>query len=345
MLWAATTYITVERGGASELTGQAWAILTLLAMVVVSFVILRRVTDEKRDWDALRSADEIVQPRDSHQARIARIDSEPAIIHCHVRQHAPQPSRPPLIGTLHPVHGLAPFAEFGVRVGDPVSDVAPHVVEERVVRLRLTQESVQFAPEVVADGACSALADGFRLEEIRAFPLTCEAHPRASNLEGQIELAESGVRALQPLERRTIPWQQADGALQHVNSFGVSPGCQERVAEGIPQGRGIRRARRGCARRRHGILGAAEDFVHDAQQPQRLGLGRIKLDGTADVPCGRVEIVVVVQRHLSNRAVHFSAAIVNRERGVNQLATPLDGLVPGRDTVGPLDREQVAHCT
>jgi UMF1 family MFS transporter len=55
VLWAATTYFTVERGGASELTGQAWAILTLLAMVVVSFVILRNVTDEKRDWDALRS--------------------------------------------------------------------------------------------------------------------------------------------------------------------------------------------------------------------------------------------------------------------------------------------------
>jgi hypothetical protein len=50
VLWAATTYLTVERGGASELTGQAWAILTLLAMVVVSFVILRKVTDEKRDW-------------------------------------------------------------------------------------------------------------------------------------------------------------------------------------------------------------------------------------------------------------------------------------------------------
>lgn len=56
ILWAATTYLVVERGGASELTGQAWAILTLLAMVVVSFVILRKVTDEKRDWNALRSA-------------------------------------------------------------------------------------------------------------------------------------------------------------------------------------------------------------------------------------------------------------------------------------------------
>jgi len=55
VLWAATTYIAVERGGMSELTGQAWAIITLLLMVVVSVVILRKVTDEKRDWDALRS--------------------------------------------------------------------------------------------------------------------------------------------------------------------------------------------------------------------------------------------------------------------------------------------------
>jgi UMF1 family MFS transporter len=50
VLWAATTWLVVERGGASELTGQAWAILTLLAMVFMSFVILQQVTDEKRDW-------------------------------------------------------------------------------------------------------------------------------------------------------------------------------------------------------------------------------------------------------------------------------------------------------
>jgi MFS transporter, UMF1 family len=56
VLWAATTYLVVQRGHASELTGQAWAILTLLAMVVLSVVILRKVTDEKRDWSALRSA-------------------------------------------------------------------------------------------------------------------------------------------------------------------------------------------------------------------------------------------------------------------------------------------------
>jgi UMF1 family MFS transporter len=55
VLWAATTYITVERSGMSELTGQAWAIVTLLLMVVASCVILRKVTDEPRNWDALRS--------------------------------------------------------------------------------------------------------------------------------------------------------------------------------------------------------------------------------------------------------------------------------------------------
>jgi MFS transporter, UMF1 family len=50
VLWAAATYLTVEWAGASELTGQAWAILTLLAMVVASIIILRPVTDDPRDW-------------------------------------------------------------------------------------------------------------------------------------------------------------------------------------------------------------------------------------------------------------------------------------------------------
>lgn len=55
VLWAATTYLAVQRFGASELTGQAWAIMTLLAMILVSVVILRPVTDEARDWDTLPS--------------------------------------------------------------------------------------------------------------------------------------------------------------------------------------------------------------------------------------------------------------------------------------------------
>ena len=56
LLWGLTTYLTVERGGLPEVRGQAIAILTLLAMVVVSFAILHRVTDEKRDWERLKDA-------------------------------------------------------------------------------------------------------------------------------------------------------------------------------------------------------------------------------------------------------------------------------------------------
>jgi UMF1 family MFS transporter len=56
LLWGLTTYITVERGGMPEVQGQAFAILTLLGMIVVSFAILHRVTDEKRDWSTLKDA-------------------------------------------------------------------------------------------------------------------------------------------------------------------------------------------------------------------------------------------------------------------------------------------------
>lgn len=54
ILWSLTTWLTVERGGMHEVTGQAIAIATLLLMVVLSWHILRPVTDERRDWDALR---------------------------------------------------------------------------------------------------------------------------------------------------------------------------------------------------------------------------------------------------------------------------------------------------
>jgi UMF1 family MFS transporter len=54
LLWSATTYLTVERGGLHELTGQAIAIVTLLAMVLLSYIILRPVTDAQRDWAALQ---------------------------------------------------------------------------------------------------------------------------------------------------------------------------------------------------------------------------------------------------------------------------------------------------
>jgi UMF1 family MFS transporter len=53
LLWGATTWITVEKGGMPVLTGEAFAILSLLAMVIVSIAILRRVSDTPRDWAAL----------------------------------------------------------------------------------------------------------------------------------------------------------------------------------------------------------------------------------------------------------------------------------------------------
>ena len=54
VLWSLTTYLIVERGGFSPLVGQSVAILTLLGLVIVSYVILRPVGDAPRDWDALR---------------------------------------------------------------------------------------------------------------------------------------------------------------------------------------------------------------------------------------------------------------------------------------------------
>jgi len=53
VIWAGTTYVVVERLGYAELTGQAIAIATLLAMVAISMRILAPVTDTPRDWAVL----------------------------------------------------------------------------------------------------------------------------------------------------------------------------------------------------------------------------------------------------------------------------------------------------
>jgi UMF1 family MFS transporter len=57
ILWSATTYFVVERMGFAPLTGQSMALLTLLGLVIVSYLILRPVTDERRDWESLRTAE------------------------------------------------------------------------------------------------------------------------------------------------------------------------------------------------------------------------------------------------------------------------------------------------
>lgn len=51
LIWAATTWLTVEKSGMPVLTGEAFAILSLLAMVLIAFWILRSVSDTPRQWD------------------------------------------------------------------------------------------------------------------------------------------------------------------------------------------------------------------------------------------------------------------------------------------------------
>ncbi len=53
-LWGGTTYLAVQRLGFSEVKGEAFAVMTLFAMVVIALVILRRVDDKPRDWAALQ---------------------------------------------------------------------------------------------------------------------------------------------------------------------------------------------------------------------------------------------------------------------------------------------------
>jgi UMF1 family MFS transporter len=53
LLWGFTTWLTVEQGHMPVVRGEAFAILSLLAMMLVAFAILRRVSDEPRNWKAL----------------------------------------------------------------------------------------------------------------------------------------------------------------------------------------------------------------------------------------------------------------------------------------------------
>ena len=53
LLWGATTWLTVEQGHMPVVRGEAFAIVSLLAMMLLAFWILRRVSDSPRDWKAL----------------------------------------------------------------------------------------------------------------------------------------------------------------------------------------------------------------------------------------------------------------------------------------------------
>jgi UMF1 family MFS transporter len=54
-IWAFTTYLVVERAGKAEITGEGFAVVSLLLMVAVSMFILRAVTDTPRDWESLHN--------------------------------------------------------------------------------------------------------------------------------------------------------------------------------------------------------------------------------------------------------------------------------------------------
>lgn len=53
ILWAAILHLAVDGLGLAPLQGQGIAVLSLLGMIVVSFLILRRVSDAPRDWEKL----------------------------------------------------------------------------------------------------------------------------------------------------------------------------------------------------------------------------------------------------------------------------------------------------
>ena len=56
LIWAGMAFITIRTMGLQEHVGQGFGVLALLILVFISYIILRRVTDEHRDWDALRRA-------------------------------------------------------------------------------------------------------------------------------------------------------------------------------------------------------------------------------------------------------------------------------------------------
>ena len=58
-IWALVTFITVQRLSLAPRVGQGIGILTLLFLVVLSYVILRKVSDTPRVWSKrdLRSGD------------------------------------------------------------------------------------------------------------------------------------------------------------------------------------------------------------------------------------------------------------------------------------------------
>lgn len=52
IIWAGVTYVTIQRGGMLPRVGQGIGVLVLLSMVIVSWLILRPISDAPRVWSA-----------------------------------------------------------------------------------------------------------------------------------------------------------------------------------------------------------------------------------------------------------------------------------------------------
>lgn len=52
IIWAGVTYLTIQRGGMLPRVGQGIGVIVLLSMVIVSWFILRPISDTPREWSA-----------------------------------------------------------------------------------------------------------------------------------------------------------------------------------------------------------------------------------------------------------------------------------------------------
>ncbi|HEX6038411.1 MFS transporter [Longimicrobium sp.] len=52
IIWAGVTYLTIQRGGMLPRVGQGIGVIVLLSMVILSWIILRPISDAPREWSA-----------------------------------------------------------------------------------------------------------------------------------------------------------------------------------------------------------------------------------------------------------------------------------------------------
>jgi len=139
------------------------------------------------------------------QARVAGIDGEPAAVVGQVHQHATQPSRPPMIALLDPVHGALPFTQFRQHDDQLVGELAASgYVLERVFRASLFQRLLQAAAQVgLARGRLAHLLEVL-VERLQPLRFLLRAQHRAAGVERFLVQAGPMAAHLQPLERGVV---------------------------------------------------------------------------------------------------------------------------------------------